>query len=169
MTDVKRILVPLDFSASSRAAFRQAVMLAARFEAHIDVLHVWEPSPVVAPDQMQWLGGDADSFWRNLSDDLKKRLDEVVAEEAPAGDTSIDVSVEAGYVAHTILKRIEKGAYDLVVMGTHGRRGLSHVLVGSVAERVVRLSSVPVLTVHTPRPAKEKAKAHTPSPAAPRG
>lgn len=154
---MKRILVPLDFSLGSRAALRHAVALAERFGARVEVLHVWEPSPVVAPESAAWLGGDADTFWANLAEDLRKRLEALVAEEAPSSTVPIAVEVEPGYVAHTILRKLERGEYDLVVMGTHGRTGLSHVLVGSVAERVVRLSPVPVTTI---RVAAKKARRH---------
>src|SRR6185503_1345857 len=65
--------------------------------------------------------------------------------------------VEAGYVAESILHKLEQGEHDLVVMGTHGRTGIRHVLLGSVAERIVRLASCPVLTVRMPREAEEHA------------
>ena len=151
MSDIRTILVPIDFSLGSRAALRHAAMIAERFGARIQLLHVWEPSPVVAPNQMAWVGGDADTFWRELSGDLKKRIDALVADEVPHLRHDINVAVEAGYVAHSIVRHVERGSYDLVVMGTHGRTGLSHLLLGSVAERVVRMSPTPVLTVRVPK------------------
>jgi nucleotide-binding universal stress UspA family protein len=112
----------------------------------------------VAPDHVTWLGGSADTFWNNLSDDLKRRLLALIAEEVPDAAGTIPVEIEAGYVAHTILRKIDKDHFDLVVMGTHGRTGLSHVLMGSVAERVVRLSPVPVMTVRVPKKSKKAAR-----------
>jgi universal stress protein A len=158
MIDMKRILVPIDFSLGSRIALRHAVGIADRFGARIEVIHIWEPAPVVTPNQMMWMGGDADNFWKQLSGDLRKRLEALIAEEAPGKRDDIELVIEAGYVAHSIVRHIEKGHYDLVVMGTHGRTGLSHLLLGSVAERVVRLSPAPVMTVRVPKE-QEKAAA----------
>ena len=163
MSAVTRILVPLDFSQGSRAALRHAGYLAKQLGAKLDVLHVWEPSPVVAPDHLSWLGGGVDTFWVNLSEDLKKRLAKLVAEEIPDAAEDVTVEVEAGYVANTILRRLKKNGHDLIVMGTHGRTGLSHLVMGSVAERIVRLSPVPVMTVRVPRErkrSKSRAGAH---------
>lgn len=151
MAELNRILVPVDFSEGSRRALRYADFLADRFDAKVVALHVWEPAPVVAPDQVMWIGGDADTFWSTMSEDLRRRLEALVREEAPGLAARATVEVEAGYVAHTILRKVEKDGFDLVVMGTHGRTGLSHVLIGSVAERVVRLSPVPVVTLRSPR------------------
>lgn len=151
MPDIKSILVPVDFSLGSRAALRHAALLAERFDAKVEVIHVWEPSPVITPNQLMWVGGDVDNFWRQLSGDLERRIKELVAEETPRIAKDVHVVVEAGYVAHSVVRRIEQGHYDLVVMGTHGRTGLSHLLLGSVAERVVRLSPTPVLTVRVPK------------------
>ncbi|MBM4360610.1 MAG: universal stress protein [Deltaproteobacteria bacterium] len=151
MNDIRRILVPLDFSEGSRLALRHAVALARRLGAEVHALHVWEPSPVVAPDHVSWLGGSADTFWTNLSADLEKRLRALIAEEIPDAAASTSVEVDAGYVAHTLLRSIDQGQVALLVMGTHGRTGLSHVLMGSVAERLVRLSPVPVMTIRATR------------------
>jgi nucleotide-binding universal stress UspA family protein len=156
MPDVTRILVPVDFSEGSRGALRYAELLSTRFGAEIVALHVWEPAPVVAPDQVTWIGGDADTFWRSMSDDLKRRLEGLDREEVPAIASRVRVEIDAGYVAHTILRKLEREGFDLVVMGTHGRTGRSHVLIGSVAERVVRLAPVPVVTVRATQKARAK-------------
>jgi nucleotide-binding universal stress UspA family protein len=156
MNDIKCILVPVDFSLGARMALRHAAMIARRFEARLEVIHIWEPSPVVTPNQIAWVGGDADTFWQQMSANLRSRVTKLVDEEAML--VASEVVIEAGYVAHGILRQIEQGNYDLVVMGTHGRTGLSHLLLGSVAERVVRLSPTPVLTVRVPK-AQEKAAA----------
>ncbi|HZO12024.1 MAG TPA: universal stress protein, partial [Polyangiaceae bacterium] len=74
----------------------------------------------------------------------------LIAEEAAEAHIPISAQVQAGYVAQSLLERLKHGNYDLVVMGTHGRTGLSHLLLGSVAERVVRLAPCPVLTIRVP-------------------
>jgi nucleotide-binding universal stress UspA family protein len=155
--NIQRILVPVDFSEGSRAAVRYAVFLAETFGASIDVMHVWEPTPYVPAHQLGWLGNETRSFWQQMSDALGRQLDELLRDVAPDTTVRIDRRVEAGYVAESILHKLERGEHDLVVMGTHGRTGLRHVLLGSVAERIVRLSPTPVLTVRVPRDAEAKA------------
>jgi nucleotide-binding universal stress UspA family protein len=151
MTDFKRVLVPIDLSLGSRVALQEALTLARRFDARLEVIHVWEPEPVVTPNHLGWLGTDADAFWRNMSGELRRRVSELLLEEAPELAPDITIHVEAGYVVQSLLKHIEQGNHDLVVMGTHGRTGLGHFVLGSVAERVVRMSPVPVLTVRVPK------------------
>ncbi|MEM6792229.1 MAG: universal stress protein [Myxococcota bacterium] len=150
MHAIHRILVPVDFSEASRAALRQAHALATALDAGVEVLHVWEPAPNVTPVQLGWMAGDAQAFCAQLEGELRVRVAEMVA-EAFAGDRpSVELHVEAGYVAHTILERAKHAECDLIVMGTQGRRGLSHLVLGSVAERVVRTAPCPVLTTRAP-------------------
>lgn len=150
MSRIQRILVPLDFSAASRAALEQAAMLARVFDARLDVLHVWEPAPAVTPAQLGWMAGDADAFCGRIEGELGERVAQLVAEVAPDLADRIEIAVEAGYVAHTVLEKLESDPYDLVVMGTHGRRGLKHLVLGSVAERLVRSAPCPVMTTRAP-------------------
>lgn len=147
MLNIKRILVPVDFSEGSRAALREALALADAFDAQIDLLHIWEPSPYVSLTQPIWSGGIECVFSDYLQRQLEKRLSELVDEEAPAHRDRIHVKAQAGYVTHDIIAALETGGYDLVIMATHGRTGLSRVVLGSVAERVLRMSPCPALTV----------------------
>jgi nucleotide-binding universal stress UspA family protein len=101
------------------------------------------------------MAADAGTFCARVEDELRQRVDALVEEVAPQLRDRIQVGVEAGYVAHTILERLETQPYDLVVMGTHGRRGLKHLVLGSVAERLVRSAPCPVLTTRVPT-TKEK-------------
>jgi nucleotide-binding universal stress UspA family protein len=82
--------------------------------------------------------------------DLRKHLEELVATLADGARERVTVDVQAGFVAHALIERIAQGRYDLVVMGTHGRTGLARVALGSIAERIVRHSTCPVLTVRAP-------------------
>jgi nucleotide-binding universal stress UspA family protein len=150
MTRIQRILVPIDFSTASRAALEQAIMLAEAFDARIDALHVWEPAPAVTPAQLGWMAADAGTFCARVEKELQERVEALVAEVAPKSRDRIHIIVEAGYVAHTILEKLGETAYDLVVMGTHGRRGFKHLVLGSVAERLVRSAPCPVLTTRAP-------------------
>lgn len=151
--DIQRILVPVDFSEASKTAVRRAASLAEALGAELTIIHVWEPTPAVTPAQLGWLAADNVSFYGKVEEDLRERLGAWLADLV--GDAARDVPtlVEAGYVAHTILETLGRGGYDLVVMGTHGRRGLSHLVLGSVAERVVRSAPCPVLTTRVPEDA----------------
>jgi nucleotide-binding universal stress UspA family protein len=172
MEVMKRILAPMDFSEASREALRYALFLAQRFHAHLEVLHVWEPSPYVSPSALVWLQGEQQSFWSHVERDLSQRLRVWVAEVAEAETPRVTMHVQAGYTSQTILQAADKGEFDLIVMGTHGRSGLSHLLLGSVAQRVVRLAPCPVLTVRSQRadpasrPGASRPGASTPPPSA---
>ncbi len=141
----QKILVPYDFSRSATAALAAAVDLAAIHGGTLRVLHVLPPlhpihGPAVAPPA-------ADVA------EAKARLAAVVARAVEGRDLRRTRSeVVVGPVAVAILDAASKA--DSVVMGTIGRTGMSHLLIGSVAERVVRQATVPVLTVRTRRRAR---------------
>jgi nucleotide-binding universal stress UspA family protein len=143
---VARILVPVDFSPTSDSAIEYAQALAARFEATIELLHViedpvtsgaWEPdaSYLTIPELIE-----------SLVDAAGRRLGEIKARLA-ADDLAVETRVLTGVPARGIVATAQSEGCDLIVMGTHGRTGLSHMLMGSVAERVIRTASCPVLTV----------------------
>lgn len=137
---VRKILVPVDFSAASDGVLEYAMHLADKIGAELDVLHVVTPPPFVPLDVMLWSGPD-----ERLLAELGIRLDQRVA--ALKGNRSVIVTtrIESGVPPDTILNAAESA--DLVVMGTHGRRGMSHVVLGSVAERTLRFARCPVLVV----------------------
>jgi nucleotide-binding universal stress UspA family protein len=144
---ITRILVPVDFSSHSDRAFRYALRLASRFGASVELIHVvdnpiasgtWTAEEVYVPDLLEMLD--------RLLREAERRL--ATLKFAAAGDgVSVETRVLTGQPAHTIVEHAETGGFDLVVMGTHGRTGVSHLFVGSVAERVVRRAPCPVLTV----------------------
>jgi nucleotide-binding universal stress UspA family protein len=152
---ITRILVPVDFSSHSDRAFRYALRLANRFGASVELVHVVD-NPIASGT---WT---AEVYVPNLPEILDSLLREAekrlaALKSAAAGDrVSVESHVLTGQPAHTIVEHARTGGFDLVVMGTHGRTGFSHLFVGSVAERVVRRASCPVLTVRdTTRPAEE--------------
>jgi nucleotide-binding universal stress UspA family protein len=167
MMPIRRILVPVDFSEGSRAALRYAAGLAESFGATIEALHVWEPAPYITPSQLMWMSSEPASFWARVHEDLERQLEAMVDAELGKTDTVVERRVLAGYVSESILRAIETSGADLVIMGTHGRTGLRHILLGSVAERVVRLSTRPVLTMRVPRGAEEGAEHPTEGPKPP--
>ncbi len=150
----KRILVPVDFSPCSEQALAHAFAFAAKVGASLDVLHIWEPSPYVSPSTLVFMNGEQRSFWDHMQRELDQQLDGLIERaRGKASDVTVTRFVEAGYTSSSILDALAARPYDLVVMGTHGRNWLAHVLLGSVAARVVRQAPCPVLTVRASRPA----------------
>ncbi len=154
MHKISAILVPVDFSDCSRAALEQALFFAERFDARVEVLHVWEIPAYVRPDLMVWVEG---------SEEHRKPMTDVAEEQAEQDMDALLREIPeprrgrtterlvSGEPVDVILRLTRDEPYDLVVMGTHGRTGLSHLLLGSVAERVVRGAGCPVLTVRAPQ------------------
>lgn len=130
-----RILVPTDFSACSATALDYARILAARFGASLHLLHVLENDflrPMVVDPQTLETGT------------LRQLWDLLTAEDLKRG--AVPVVLRSDAVAEAIVSYARSGGIDLIVMGTHGRSGVAHLLKGSVAERVVRTAPCMVLT-----------------------
>lgn len=146
MLAIKKILVPVDFSDGSRDAMEYAVSLAERLASAVDLLHVWDLPREVTPGAVVTLPGLAGQPIEALVEGQARRdMKGFLAIELP--EARVGTILLRGDPANTILKVAAEGGYDLVVMGTHGRRGLTHALLGSVAERVVRFCRVPVVTI----------------------
>jgi universal stress protein A len=142
-----RILVPTDFSEPSDAALQYARMVASKFGASLHLLHVFEPSPYLAGAvSAEVYVADASAIRAELMEHAKNQL----AERVTAGDRErygARTEIVTGQSASSIVKYATERHMDLIVMGTHGRSGISHLLLGSVAEHVVRAAPCPVLTV----------------------
>jgi universal stress protein A len=144
------ILVPTDFGAASEAAVECAKELARRFESRLFVLHVVEDpmaSGVWTPDV--YIAASAELRDRLLHD-AKNRLESLLT-EAERKEFNAVTEVRIGGAGDTIGEFAREKTIDLIVMGTHGRRGLSHMFLGSVAERMVRTAPCPVLTLRADR------------------
>jgi universal stress protein A len=142
MQKIQRILVPVDFSISSMRALEYANFLAQRFDAKVDVLHVWKPAEY-AGDAMVVLTRSEPEL--TLSTFLRNHADQQLSDFLK-GIPHSDRMLESGDPAATIVRVATEGSYDMLVMATHGRTGLSHLMMGSVAEKVVRLAPCPVVT-----------------------
>jgi universal stress protein A len=150
MQAVRKILVPVDFSESSRVALEHAAAWATPFGAKVDVLHVWQaPAFVPLPSLPEASPADA-TLVELVKRTAEQALDRFVADANQRGLRVREALSEPGSPAHTIVDVAKKGGYDLLVLGTHGHTGLAQALIGSVAERVVRHASCPVLTVPSP-------------------
>jgi len=140
----KKILVPTDFSDASKTAVDYAVTLAKPLGASVHLVHAFELPVVGFPDGTLTITSDMASRIVNAA---QEALNKLVDEYAKKGVT-LTTSLEQADARDGILSAAEKERCDLIVMGTHGRRGIARALIGSVAENVVRRSSLPVLTVH---------------------
>lgn len=143
---LERILVPVDFSEGSKAALEYAQGLAGRFGASVDVLHVWFTPAYISPAvAVQVARGEIETLElvarREAEQQMQSFLDGVPNPEG----VPIATRIEYGYEPQAIVD-IAK-SYDLVVMGTHGRSGLSHFIIGSVAEKVIRQAPCPVVCI----------------------
>ena len=150
MNAISRILVPVDFSDWSRSALTLAVGLASRFGAEVDVFHVFElPPPYVPNIMLQGQGGPSGTVHQVMRREAKEELAEFLREAVTAekaGALEVRGYTRCGEPVEAIIRRATIGHYDLVVMGTRGRSGLSRMFMGSVAEAVVRGAPGPVLT-----------------------
>jgi nucleotide-binding universal stress UspA family protein len=143
MTRFRSVLVPTDFSDCSEAALRVALDLAAALGAKLRLLHVYPaPSLLFDPYGIQ----PAEPVLLEAPKAARERLEREI-EAASARGVETDGEVREGAPAPQILEEAREWKPDLIVMGTHGHTGLEHVLLGSVAERIVRLAPCPVLTV----------------------
>jgi nucleotide-binding universal stress UspA family protein len=145
MLQLKKILVPTDFSACASEALRLATELAARFDGSVTLLHVYQ-IPAYPLAEGTFVGGP--QVTAEIVKDIVSALDKTKKE----ADSRVPVTTQiAEGVPYLEVARVAReGKFDLVVIGTHGRTGLRHALLGSVAEKVVRGASCPVLTVRSP-------------------
>jgi nucleotide-binding universal stress UspA family protein len=141
-----RILVPTDFSPQSDAALATARMLAARFGSSIHLIHVIEdPYTAVAfaTEVYGYMPPGVKETWQRQA---QAQLDGLLT-DADRAKFRPTTEVLFGSAAASIVTHANENAIDLIVMGTHGRGGVAHLLLGSVAERVVRTAGCPVMTV----------------------
>jgi nucleotide-binding universal stress UspA family protein len=151
MINLKRILLPTDFSSFSQPAVKMACRFAEEFNADLHLLHVSEEFMDLVPDFV--MGINLQSIRDTWTRSHDKREAEVVARLYDAlgsewtRETQTSTAVRKGKPFVEIVRYAREHDIDLIVMGTHGRGGIPHVMLGSVAENVVRQASCPVLTV----------------------
>jgi universal stress protein A len=148
MTPFHKILVPTDFSPHSGEALRVACALSKAFSAPLTLLAVYQPAimPLVPEGALFPRPEDvAEDVGR-----INARLREFVQEATTGGAVEAGSTLRQGAPFAEIIAEARNSSFDLIVMGTHGRTGLSHALLGSVAEKVVRKAPCAVLTVRLP-------------------
>src|SRR5688572_20449843 len=155
MTRITRILVPTDFSTTADAALEYAFVLADRFGASLQLLHVLADPFMADGMAAETYVLDVPALRDAMLQDARERLAHRAAPREKT-TTRIETEVLFGHGARTIAEYAAERGADLIVMGTHGRTGVAHLLLGSIAERLVRTAPCPVLTVRHPRQRKER-------------
>ncbi len=143
---VRKILVPIDFSDQAEPVIEWAVHLAEEHSSQLVLMHAYH-----LPVEFQQMEGaylPAD-FWTNVKSEAEKTLEDHAGKIREKG-IPVETVVREGYPATAIEEEAERQQVDLIVIGTRGLSGLKHMLLGSVAERVVQKSPCPVLTVKAP-------------------
>jgi nucleotide-binding universal stress UspA family protein len=146
---MRRVLVPLDFSEHARKALGYALALARQFGATLVLMHVIEP--MVYPADFGYTPLPDNALEQDFEREARTRLAAIAAEQAAAG-FQVEHLVRIGKPYHEIALAATERRADLVVLTTHGYTGLTHVLLGSTAERVLRHAPCPVLVVRDPAP-----------------
>jgi universal stress protein A len=141
MFKIHTILCPVDFSEASRKAVQYAREFALSMGASIYLLSVVEPRPMAVDISLNYVPLEAD-LEKASQEDL-----ELILQDLKKGGLKADCGVEIGNPADVILDKIDEFDVNLVIMGSHGKKGLSRLIMGSVAETVVRKANCPVLIV----------------------
>jgi nucleotide-binding universal stress UspA family protein len=151
MKPFEKILTAIDFSESSDFAFQYALTLATQFQAELIVMHVInEPVdlrgfyvPHISFEQLE----------KEIEEGAEKMM-EKFCQTNMGGFTRYTTSIVTGIPYDEIIRKAEESGASLIVLGTHGRKGIDHLIFGSTAERVVRCAACPVLTIRMPVPEK---------------
>ena len=141
---LKKILVPIDFSETSKKAFQYALKFAEQFDCEITLLNVVEPisATVGAPLAVETFPDTEDEF-----SEAEKKLAVLAAESHVNGANSVNSLVRVGHAPNEITKAAKELDVDLIIIATHGYTSWRHLCIGSTAERVVRAAPCPVLVV----------------------
>jgi nucleotide-binding universal stress UspA family protein len=150
MIALKHVLVATDFSEASDAALEYGKQLARKFGAQLDVLHV-APDLLVTAVGLQGITADFGRLQTEAENAARGRLEELVSDEDRQQIPARTIVRTAAKPADAILEYARDAGADVILVGTHSRTGWQHLMLGSVAERVVRLAPCSVLTVRHPQ------------------
>lgn len=147
MASEKKILVPVDFSFGSERAIEKAAELARVMHASLELMHVYQLPVIALPDSSVTV---SPTYIADLTERAQRALEK--HREALAADgLEVSTRLVEGMPAQAIVDHAKDISAEMIVMGTHGHSGFKRFLLGSTAERVVRMASVPVLSVHLPQ------------------
>lgn len=144
IVNLKKILVPHDFSDYSLHALKYAVTLAEHFKSELLVLHVVEP--IVYPADFSFGQVSIPAMEEEIRKHSEEQLSELVTNEIPK-DAKVTTIIKVGKPFAEIIDVAKRENIDLIVISSHGRTGMDHVLFGSTADKVVRKAPCPVLTI----------------------
>lgn len=151
MINIRHILVATDFGATSTAAVQRAIQLSEAFQAQLDILHIVE-EPFGYLGNIHGYLPEVDAFRATLNDAARAQLNQVMSPDE-AERRKVHLALRTGTPYVEIVRYAKDQDVDLIVLGTHGRGPVRHMLLGSVAEKVVRYAQCAVLT--TPHPNAE--------------
>lgn len=145
---ILQIMVPVDYSDCSRVALEYAADLAKKLGVPLDVVHVWDrPSFVTDKVMVRDAAGAERSLIQMIAENAEAEMASFIKSAKIPADLQVERHLLSGEPASRVLEELRQGRHDLVVVGTHGRSGFQHLLLGSFAEKLVRHAPVPVLTV----------------------
>ncbi len=139
-----KILVPTDFSPNAKEAARMAIDVAKRYDASLCFIHVFQSVAYILPEG--FVAQNAVQL-TDIIDELGKLVRSEKADAERSGIKRVEADLVEGVPATEIVRYAKEKRCDLIVMGTHGRTGITHALMGSIAEKVVRTAECPVLTL----------------------
>jgi nucleotide-binding universal stress UspA family protein len=148
MIDLHRILVPTDFSKFSQVALGYASALAEKFSAELHLLHIVQDLAVFIPDMITVAPPPAPTV-EQMTKAVQVAFDHLI-KDCQLERFKVHREVREGTPFYEIVRYAKEQNIDLIIMGTHGHTGLTHMLLGSVTEKVVRKAPCPVLTVRHP-------------------
>ena len=147
MSEIKKILLPIDFSRASIKILQYAIFLAEKYNAKIFIVNVTEYPQTISGDPT-FISSVTSSAMEKMTTFLEDNRDQI--------PVSFESSILFGHAAEKIISYAEMESFDLIIIGTHGHKRLEKMLFGSVAEKVIKLSPCPVLTINTYRHDEEK-------------
>lgn len=148
MFKIKNILLPTDFSKTSLTAADYAVELADQYKAKLHVLNVLEKTPPILA--IRSLDLSREKIIESIDADAKSQLEDCIKTIKKIKEVDIISDIRKGIDYEEIIKYSKEKKIDVIVIATHGRTGLIHTLLGSVAEKVIRYSKIPVLVTTPP-------------------
>ena len=148
---IRRIMIPIDYSENSKVALAYGADFAAHFGASLDIVHVWDrPTYLTDAVMVQHPGEAHKPIGELIRENAQRDMTEFLGQLTLPSGLTTSSRLLSGEPASALIAELKKGEHDLVILSTHGRTGLAHLLLGSIAEKLVRLSPVPVLTVPIP-------------------
>ena len=149
MLPLNRILCPVDFSDFSYSALEAAAELGVHFYAELFVVHVVAPVPIVSAPAGQ-MSFNVPLYQEELKTSSQQALEEVIEKSVPAG-VKAHPMVAMGEPATEIVRLADEHEVDLIVISSHGMTGWRHLIFGSVAEKIIRHTAKPILSIPAPR------------------